>query len=112
MVNDDNGDSMPALQFAEKSEQRRHLTADILIDAVETDEGVEDKQAWPELGDGFLEVCPIGVEIEAEARRGDDLDVQADQLEAGGGADSIEPTSLGVQHVFGGVEENPSRVGH
>lgn len=53
MVNDDDGDAMPALQFAEKSEQRRHLTADILIDAVETDEGVEDKQAWPELGDCF-----------------------------------------------------------
>ena len=78
MVHDDDGDAMSALQLAEESEQRRHLAADILVDAVETDEGIEDKQARPELGDGFLEIRPIGVEIEAQAWRGDDLDVQVD----------------------------------
>jgi hypothetical protein len=45
MVDEDDGDGMPPLQVAQVGEQWRHLAADVLVDLVEADEGVEDEQA-------------------------------------------------------------------
>ena len=47
-------------------------------------ERIEDEQTGPQPGDGLGEVAPIGLEVEAQRRRGDDLDIEIDEHCAGG----------------------------
>ncbi len=75
---------MPALQFAEKSEQGGNLAAGVLVDAVQAHERIEDQQARLQSGDGLGEVATVGFEIEPDGRRGDDLDIEVGQFHAWG----------------------------
>ena len=60
----------------------------ILVDAVQSDEGIEDEQPGLEPCDGLLEAATVGIEIEAQAGRGNHLDVEAD---AGSSTNPVEP---------------------
>ena len=91
MVDDDHGDGVAALQLSQIGEQRRHLTAGVLIDAMQTHEGIEHEQAWLQVGDGVVEASAVGREIQSHGGCGDDLDVEIGKAEAGGGADAVEP---------------------
>ena len=54
MVDDGHGDGMTPLQFAQEGEQWGDLAADILIDTVQPDEGIEHEQARLQPGDGLV----------------------------------------------------------
>jgi hypothetical protein len=73
---------------------------------VQAHEGIEDEQAWLQSGHGLGEAVAIGFEIEAEGGRGDDLDVELGERDAGGFTDTIETASHDVQRVLGGVEQD------
>ena len=53
-------------------------------------EQIEDEQAGPQLVDGLGEAAPVGLEVEAQGRRGDDLDVEIGEPRAGRGGDAVE----------------------
>ena len=76
MVDDHDGDGVATLQFAQEGEQRRDIAADILVDAMQAHERIEDEQPRLQPGDGLVETCAVGLEIEAQAGRGDHLDVE------------------------------------
>jgi hypothetical protein len=78
----------------------------VFVDAVQAHEGIEDEQAWLQAGHGVGEAVAIGVEIEAEGGRGNDLDVEIGERDAGGIADAIEAASHDVQRVLGGIEQD------
>lgn len=101
---DEDGDGVATLQLAQVGEQRGHLATGILIDAVEAHEGVEDKQARLQAGDGLSEVAAVGIEIEPDGGRSDDLDIQIGERYADGGADTLESSAHDVQRVLGGIE--------
>ena len=71
---------------------------------MQADEGIEDEQAWLQSGHGVGEAVAIVIEIEAEGGRGDDLDVEIGERDAGGLADAIEAAFDDVQRVLGGVD--------
>ena len=104
MMDDEHGDAIATLQLAQIGEQRGDLAAGVLVDAVQADEGIEDEQAWLQSGHGVGEAVAIVIEIEAEGGRGDDLDVEIGEREAGGLADAIEAAFDDVQRVLGGVD--------
>jgi hypothetical protein len=106
MMDDQHGNAVSTLQFAQIGEQRRNLAAGVLVDAVQAHEGIEDEQAWLQSGHGLGEVVAIGIEVEADSGRGDDLDVEIGECDAGGITDAIETASHDVQRVFGGVEQH------
>jgi hypothetical protein len=112
VMDEDDGEAMAALQVAQVGEQRGDLAADILVDAVQAHERVEYEHPGLQPGDGLIEFGLIGFEIEPQAGRGDDLDVEVGQFDRGGGADAVEPTTDDVQGVLGGVEQHAPRVGH
>ena len=60
MVDDGDGDGVAALQFAQEGEQRGDLAADVLVDAMQADEGIEDEEPRLEPGDGLVEACAVG----------------------------------------------------
>ena len=80
VMDDEHGRAMPALQLAQEGEQRGHLAAGILVDAVQPHARpagpkgrvprgrIEDQQAWLQSGDGLGEIAAVGVEVETQDR--------------------------------------------
>jgi len=110
VVDKDDGDGVAPLQFAQEGEQRCHIAAGILIDAMQPHERIEDQQPWFQPGDGFLQSCPVGLEIEAQTGSGDHLDVEFGETDAGGDADTLKATADDVQGIFGGIEQDAAGV--
>ena len=106
MVDDGDGCGMASLQFAQEGEQRCHVAADVLVDAMQAHERIEDQEPRLEGGDGLLETRAVGLEIEAQAGRGDHLDVEFGESGTGGGTDALEAAADDVQRVFGGIEQD------
>ena len=108
MVDDGHGDGVAPLQFAQEGEQRCHVAADVLVDAMQAHERIEDQELRPEGGDSLLETRAVGVEIEAQAGRGDHLDVEFGESGTCGGTDALEAAAYDMQRVLGGIEQDPT----
>ena len=52
VVHEHDGDVVAALELAQVREQRRDLAGEVLVDAVQAHEGIEDEQPRAELVDG------------------------------------------------------------
>jgi hypothetical protein len=107
VMNEDDGDGMPALQFAKIGEQGGHFAADVFVDTMEANEGIENQQSGLQPGNGVVEGTTVGIEVDAQTGRGDDLDVEIGEVEAGRGADAVEATPHDVQRILGGIEQHP-----
>ena len=57
VVDEEHRDGMATLQFAQEGEQGCDFATGIFVDAVQAHEGIEDEQAWLELGDASLQGC-------------------------------------------------------
>jgi hypothetical protein len=110
MVDKHDGDGAATLQFAQEGEQRRDVAADVLIDAMQAHERIEDEQARLQPGDGFIETCTVGLEIEAQTGGGDHLHVEFGETDAGGGTDTFKAAADDVRGVFGGIEQDAAGV--
>jgi hypothetical protein len=106
VMDDEHGNVMPALQLAQVSEQRGDLAAGVLVDAVETYERIEDEQARRQSGDGLGEVAAVGIQIEPDGRRSDNLDVEIGQRHTGCCRDSFEASAHAMQCVLRGKEQD------
>src|SRR5271165_6876261 len=90
VMDDGDGDGMASLQSAQEGEQRCDVAADVLVDAMQADERIEDQEPRPEGGDGLLETRAVGLEIEAQAGRGDHLDVEFGESGSGSRTDALK----------------------
>jgi hypothetical protein len=63
LKDEDDGEAVVALQVAQVGEQRGDFAADILVDAMQPDEGVEDEQPRFQAGDGLRQTGAMGVEV-------------------------------------------------
>ena len=112
VVDDEDGHAVPALQLAQVGQQRRHFTAGVLVDPVQAHERVEDQQARLQTGDGVGEVAAISIEIEAQHRRRDHLDIEVGERDTGGSRDAFEPPAHDVQCILGGKEQDATGARH
>src|SRR5271157_3002829 len=110
MMDDRDGDGVTTLQVTQEGEQRRDLAADILIDAVQANERIEDEQPRLQPGDGLIEPCAVGLEIEAQAWGRDHLDVEFGEADTGGGEDALEAATDDMERVLGGIEQYTTRA--
>src|SRR4051812_45462320 len=101
MMHDEDGDVMLALEGTEVAEQGGDLACVVLVDAVETDEGIEHEQARCKLADGDTQAGLVAAAIEAKHRRRDDVDRRAGQIEGAGTAESGEPRLDDRSRVLG-----------
>jgi hypothetical protein len=106
MVDEHNGDGVAPLQFAQEGKQRRDVATDILIDAMQAHERIEDEQAWFQPGDGLFQTYAVSLEIEAQTGRRNHLHVERGETDAGRGTDAFEAATDDVQGVFGGIEQD------
>ena len=103
---DEHGHAMPALQLTQEGQQRGHLAAGVLVDTMEAHERIEDQQAGLQSGDGVGEVAPISIEVEAQHRRRDHLDIEVGERDTGSTGDAFEAAAHDVQCIFGGEQQD------
>ena len=75
-------------------------------------ERIEDEEPRLQPGDGLVETCAIDLEIEAQARRGDHLDVEPGEADAGGHTDAFETATDDMESVFRGIEQDATGARH
>ena len=81
-----------ALELAQVREQRRDLTGQILVDAVQSDKGIEHEQ----LG-AHSAMVSVSASRSRSSRRGDDVDVEFVEHATGGARDAGEPLPHDVE---------------
>jgi hypothetical protein len=64
-MHDDYREREAALEITEVGEQRRDLGAQILVDAMQTDKGIEDEECGAQRGDGVGKACLV---VDSKAR--------------------------------------------
>ncbi len=111
VVDDKDGKVVLALQLPQKGEQRRDLLGSILVDTMQTHEGIEDEQRWFQVGDGVGKGLAIIVDVEPQGRSGDHLDIEVDELQLRSGAEGVEAVTDDVQSVLGGEEQHATWTG-
>ena len=70
---------MSTIELAQEAEQSGDVCGTVFIEAMQTDEGVEHEQLGPERQEGSVERLPIALDVETQARCGDDVQVEVGQ---------------------------------
>ena len=65
MMDEDNGELVKALKLAQIAEQGCDLAGSVLVDTVQSDEGIQQQQRRSKLGDGFGEPALVDGGIQA-----------------------------------------------
>lgn len=110
VVNDEDGDVVLALHFAEEREESGDFTGTIFIDAVEADERIEEEHAGAMCAEGAIDAGAIAVEIESEYGSSDDVERNAGEVEAALQAEAGEAKLDVGGSVLGEVDEGGPRV--
>src|SRR6185437_9844507 len=112
MMYEEHGEGVLALKLPQVRQERCDLAARVLIDAVQTDEGIENQQARLQGGDCLLEELAIAFEVESQRLCGDHLYVESLELAAGRMADAFESCAHDVLRVLGGIKQHAARLTH
>jgi hypothetical protein len=111
VVDQEHGGGEGPLQVTQVREQGRDLGDGVLVDAVESHEGVEDEQPGTEGGDRLLQAVAVLGQVEAETGRGDHVEVEAGEGHPGGLRDPLQPPAHDGQRLLGGEEEHGAGLG-
>jgi hypothetical protein len=77
VVDEDDGEVVAAVEFAQEPEETGDIGCAVLIEAMKADEGIEDEELGLEGLEGVVQGDPVALEIEAEAGCGNDVEVEA-----------------------------------
>jgi hypothetical protein len=110
VMDDEHGEAMASLQFAQVREQGRYLTAGVFVDAMQAHERIQHQQPRFELFDSLLEPGAIRRHIQPHGRGGDHVNIQFLQAHVCGGTDAFEPPAHDVECVLGGIEQHAPRA--
>jgi hypothetical protein len=83
----------------------------ILITAVQSHQGVEQEELGAQVLDGVGKPAPVGFEVEAQDRCGDDVDGRRGQVEASVSAQALEALTHEAGMVFGEEDEDGPGLG-
>lgn len=106
MVHDEHGELELTLELTQEAQERGDLGGFVLVDAMETDQGIEHEQAGTTLRDGPFQTPAVGGQVQAQARGGDDIDREGGEVDAGGGTDAEQALADDGVGVLGGKEEH------
>ena len=108
MVDQHHGAFEAALEVAQEAEDGGDLGDRVLVDAVQTDQWVEDQETWFDTLHGFHQALAVVAMVEAQDRDVDDGDVEGLEAGAGGTGDALEAAPHDVAGVLGGEQQDRS----
>jgi hypothetical protein len=110
MVSDDDGDLVATLQLPQGSEDGCHVVDLVLVRAMEADEGIEQQHSRPVVADGGVETIHVTLEVEAQRRDRDHVDIELVQAVASVFAERLESLADDIPPLLGEIDECRSRV--
>ena len=106
VMDQDHGQLELTLQFPEVRQQRGDLRRVVFIDAMESDQRIQDEQDGPQILDGVGKALAIGGGIQPDGGRGDDIDSQGLKTHLSGAGDALQSLAHDSQGVLGGKEQH------
>ena len=100
------GQVVSALQHSEVAEQRRDIGTGVFIAAVNSDQGVEQQEAGAKVGKARSKAVLIALEVEAQRRAADDVQVEGGDVELPVVADGLDTIADRAQGILGHVEQD------
>lgn len=89
-MHEQDGEVEAALELAQVGEQRGDLARCVLVDAMQSDERIEDEELGAQLGDRVSEAVAVALDVDPDRWRGDDVEVEVGEIAAGGERDAGE----------------------
>ena len=112
VVDDNNGEMKQTLELTEVSQNGGDIGRSVFVDTVEANKGIEEQEPRSKLLDSKTKPLLILEGVESERRSGNDLNIELCEVEMCEMADTFESSAHDLKRIFGGVEENASRVGN
>jgi hypothetical protein len=100
------------LQFTQIGEQSGDLGGIVFIDAMESDQRIEDQQNRLQVLDGLGQALAVRRCIQPQRGRGDDFDGKVLEIDLSRNGDAFQPLTHHGQGVFGGEEQHFARASH
>lgn len=97
VMDDDEGEVVAAVEFAEEAEEAGDVGGAVLVEAVKADQGIEEQEAGLEGREGLVEGTLVVEAVEAETRSRDDVKVE--------GAEGEPPVSAQVSYTVPNARE-------
>lgn len=94
------------LEVAQVGEERSDLGGGVFVDAMQAHEGIEHEQFRLQPGDGGGQRLSIVVAVEPQRRHGDEMDVEAFEVDAGRGGDALEAPAHDARIILGGEQQH------
>jgi hypothetical protein len=94
------------LEMAQIGEERSDFGGGVLVDAMQTHEGVEHQQFRSQVGDRGRQRLSVVVTIEPEDGHGDEVDVEVLEVNTGDGGDAFEAPSHDDGVILGGEQQH------
>jgi hypothetical protein len=110
VVHDENRDGVTALHLPQEAEESGDVGAAVLVEPVQTHEGIEQKKFGLEAGERGFEALLVGLEIETHDGSGDDVEIERREVEATMLAEGDDALADAMQGVLGEVYEGGSLV--
>ena len=108
VMDEHHGGVEASLEISQERQDGGDVGDGVLVDAVQTHQGVEDEQAGPDTLDGVEQALSVVVQVEAQDRDVDDGDVEVSEGRGGGAGDAFEARAHDVPGVLGGEQHDGS----
>jgi hypothetical protein len=110
----DEGDCevVATVELTEEAEEAGDIGGGVFIEAVKSDEGIEDQEPGLEGSEGVIEGDLIALEVEAETGSGDDVEVEAGEGEAAVVGELVDAVAELGEGVLGEIDDGGSRGIH
>jgi hypothetical protein len=112
VMNQDHSHLKLTLQFSKVRKQRGDLGGIVFIDAMESDQGIQDQKNGLEILHGVSQALAIDRGIQPERGRGDDFDGQRWKAHSSGAGDAFQALAHDSQRVLGGKEQHFAGAAH
>jgi hypothetical protein len=102
----DDGEIVFSLELPQECQELRHISRMVLVSAMKPHQGIENEQARARPPDGFVEPRSVTIEIEAQARGGDDVEGDALKIDPTVPTEPLEALADEGGMILGEIDEH------
>jgi hypothetical protein len=112
VVHEHDGQIERPLQLPQEAQEPGDVRRAVLIQTMQSHERIEDQHMRAQLAQDVAQALLIDVEVEAQHRRGDDMEVEGGDVEGAVAAERLDASADGGERVLGEIHEGGAGVVH